>query len=194
MDSQLLVFSKTGVQRAYTSPHNPRAIYFDPVGRRRLRARRAADGDRGARSAAGRRVLHARSDGGIAASSPARRSCLTCHVSASTLDVPGMIARSHTVGEDGNILPQAGSHDVNHQTPHPDRWGGWFVTSEDAAPPYAAAGAPREHHVLGTRQHVEPGVRRLAEQLARDARLPLCRRATSSACWSSITRCTRSTC
>jgi hypothetical protein len=26
---------------------------------------------------------------------------------------------------------------VSHQTPHPDRWGGWFVTSEDAAPPYA---------------------------------------------------------
>ena len=30
IDSQLLVFSKTGVQRAYTSPHNPRALYFDP--------------------------------------------------------------------------------------------------------------------------------------------------------------------
>jgi hypothetical protein len=29
VDSQLLVFSKTGVQRAFTSPHNPRAIFFD---------------------------------------------------------------------------------------------------------------------------------------------------------------------
>src|SRR5437763_5935363 len=28
-ESQLLVFSKTGVQRAFTSPHNPRALYFD---------------------------------------------------------------------------------------------------------------------------------------------------------------------
>src|SRR4029450_9140590 len=28
-DSQLLVFSKTGVQSAYTSPRNPRALYFD---------------------------------------------------------------------------------------------------------------------------------------------------------------------
>src|SRR5262245_13803745 len=29
VDSQLLVFSKTGVQSAYTSPRNPRALYFD---------------------------------------------------------------------------------------------------------------------------------------------------------------------
>ena len=48
-----------------------------------------------------------------------------------------MIARSNTIDEDGNIVPQTGSQNVNHQTPHPDRWGGWFVTSEDAAPPYA---------------------------------------------------------
>src|SRR5258707_1080915 len=31
VDSQLLVFSKTGVQRAYTSPHNPRALFFVPT-------------------------------------------------------------------------------------------------------------------------------------------------------------------
>src|SRR5712692_5236186 len=29
VESQLLVFSKTGVQRAYTSPQNPRALFFD---------------------------------------------------------------------------------------------------------------------------------------------------------------------
>src|SRR5580765_817290 len=28
-ESQMLVFSKTGVQRAYTGPHTPRALYFD---------------------------------------------------------------------------------------------------------------------------------------------------------------------
>jgi hypothetical protein len=66
-----------------------------------------------------------------------RTSCLSCHVSATTLGVPGMIARSNTVAEDGSLVPQTGSQNVSHQTPHPDRWGGWFVTSEDAAPPYA---------------------------------------------------------
>ena len=29
VESQLLVFSKTGVQRALTSPHNPRALFYD---------------------------------------------------------------------------------------------------------------------------------------------------------------------
>ena len=29
LDSQFLVFSKTGIQRASTSPLNPRALYFD---------------------------------------------------------------------------------------------------------------------------------------------------------------------
>jgi hypothetical protein len=57
--------------------------------------------------------------------------------------VPGLIVRSHTVGDDGTVLPQpAGdatppSHDVNQQTPHSERWGGWLVTSEGGAAPYA---------------------------------------------------------
>src|SRR5690349_16349386 len=29
VDSQLLLFSKTGIQSAYTSPENPRALYFN---------------------------------------------------------------------------------------------------------------------------------------------------------------------
>jgi hypothetical protein len=135
VESQLLVFSKTGVQRAYTSPRTPRALYFDQsvvVG-----------------YAPGAPVIevavHDPQQGVVfytveqAAAAPVfirQTSCLTCHVSTSTLGVPGLIARSNTVGENGNVMPQAGSHDVNHQTPHPDRWGGWFVTSEDAAPPY----------------------------------------------------------
>jgi hypothetical protein len=134
-ESQLLVFSKTGVQRAYTSPHNPRAIYFDHA---------VAVG-----YAPGAPVIevaaHDPQQGVVfytidqAAAAPVftrRTSCLTCHVSSSTLGVPGMIARSNIVAEDGSVMGHAGTNDVDHQTPHPDRWGGWFVTSEDAAPPY----------------------------------------------------------
>jgi hypothetical protein len=40
------------------------------------------------------------------------------------------------VTDDGNVQPRTASHDVTHQTRHPDRWGGWYVTSEDAPPPY----------------------------------------------------------
>jgi hypothetical protein len=58
-------------------------------------------------------------------------------VSASTLNVPGIIVRSNTVADDGNVMPQFGGNDVTHSTPHPDRWGGWFVTSDLAAASYA---------------------------------------------------------
>jgi hypothetical protein len=135
-ESQLLVFSKTGVQRAFTSPHTPRALYFDQsvavayVPDAPLLEIAAHDPQQGV-------VFYTLEQTAASPVLTRQRSCLTCHVSASTLDVPGMIARSNTVGEDGNVMPGTGSQNVSHQTPHPDRWGGWFVTSEDAAPPYA---------------------------------------------------------
>jgi hypothetical protein len=69
-----------------------------------------------------------------------RTECLTCHVSGSTLEVPGMIARSNFVDADGGLLPQLGSHIVNHRTPLPNRWGGWFVTGNYPTLPYSGVG------------------------------------------------------
>ena len=133
VDSQLLVFSKTGVQRAFTSPHNPRALFFDSsvvvgyIPGAPLIEIAAHDPQQG--------VVFYTLDQNAGAPSFARATtCLTCHVSATTLGVPGLIARSNAVGEDGNVMPQLGSNDVTHQTPHPDRWGGWFVTSEALVP------------------------------------------------------------
>ena len=133
VDSQLLVFSKTGVQRAFTSPHNPRALFFDSsvvvgyIPGAPLIEIAAHDPQQG--------VVFYTLDQNAGAPSFARAtSCLTCHVSATTLGVPGLIARSNAVGEDGNVMPQLGSNDVTHETPHPDRWGGWFVTSEALVP------------------------------------------------------------
>jgi hypothetical protein len=48
-----------------------------------------------------------------------------------------MIVRSHAVGDDGNVMPQVGRNDVDHETPHPERWGGWFVTLAAGAAPYS---------------------------------------------------------
>src|SRR4051812_26714205 len=132
-ESQLLVFSKTGVQRTYTSPRNPRALFFDQsvaIGYNPgapLLELAAHDPQQGV-------VFYTLDQTAVVPVLTRRTSCLTCHVSATTLDVPGMIARSNTVVEDGNLMPQTSSQNVNHQTPHPDRWGGWFVTSEGAPP------------------------------------------------------------
>ena len=136
VESQLLVFSKTGVQRAYTSPHNPRALYFNEsvavgyVPGAPLIEIASLDPQQAV-------IFYTVDQSATAPAFVRARSCLSCHVSASTLDVPGLIARSNFVAEDGTVLPRLGSNDVNHQTPHPDRWGGWYVTSEGAPPPYS---------------------------------------------------------
>jgi hypothetical protein len=136
-ESQLLVFSKTGVQSAFTNPRNPRALYFNDA---------VAVG-----YVAGAPVLeiaaHDPQQGVVfytvdqAAATPAftrRTGCLACHVSASTLDVPGLIDRNNFVADDGSVMPQFGpTNDVDHTTPHPDRWGGYYVTSEVASAAYA---------------------------------------------------------
>jgi len=135
VESQLLVFSRTGVQRAHTSPHTPRALFFDRSvvvgyipGAPSLEIA-AHDPRQG--------VIFYTVDQSAAAPVFRRETmCLTCHVSASTMDVPGAIARSNAVDDDGNVMPQLGSNDVTHETAHPDRWGGWFVTSEGVPAPY----------------------------------------------------------
>jgi hypothetical protein len=134
-ESQLLVFSKTGVQRAYTSPHTPRALYFDESvaigyvpGAPRLEVA-AHDPRQG--------VVFYTVDQAAAPPTITRQTgCLACHVSTATLEVPGLIARSNVVRDDGSFVPAA-AHDVDHRTPHPDRWGGWFVTQDAASVPYA---------------------------------------------------------
>lgn len=143
-DSQLLVFSKTGVQQAYTGPQTPRALYFDETvvvgyvpGAPELEiiAHDPVEG-----------LAFYTLDQNTPNAAPTKRtSCLTCHESASTHDVPGFIVRSHTVDSAGNVLrnePGAANvvpfnHDVTQSTSHPDRWGGWLVTLEGEAPPYA---------------------------------------------------------
>ena len=141
VDSQLLVFSKTGAQRAYTGPHTPRALYFDQsvaVGY----APGAPAIEIAAHDPRQGVVFYALDQNAATPALTRQTSCLACHVSASTLDVPGFITRSHIVGDDGNVtaMPQFSSHDVDHHTPHPERWGGWFVTSENGAPPYSQMG------------------------------------------------------
>ena len=135
IESQLLIFSRTGVQRDHTSPRNPRALFFDRsvvvgyIPGAPLLEIASHDPQQG--------VVFYTIDQSAAAPAIKRQTmCLSCHVSASTLEVPGVISRSNAVDDEGNVMPQLGSNDVTHETSHPDRWGGWFVTSEGVPAPY----------------------------------------------------------
>jgi hypothetical protein len=121
------VFSKTSLQSHVISPGNPRTIFFNDS------------------------VIVAWPRGGfieIAAQSPSQgvafymldqtqtstprfrreRSCLTCHVSYATLNVPGTLVRSVATASDGAALSYLANATVDHRTPFEDRWAGWFVT------------------------------------------------------------------
>src|SRR5206468_3197960 len=85
VDSQLIVFSKTGVQRAYTSPHTPRALYFDDsvvvgyVPGAPFIELASHDRELGV-------VFYTLDQAGGAPVFVRRTSCLSCHTSETTLD------------------------------------------------------------------------------------------------------------
>jgi hypothetical protein len=140
VESQLLVFSKTGLQREFTGPTNPRALYFNGSvvvgyipGAPALEIA-AHDPRQGV-------MFYTLEQSPSAAPAFVRRTnCLACHVSVATQEVPGFIDRSNRVAADGQVMPQLGSFTVNHRTPHTERWGGWFVTGRATAPPYGPLG------------------------------------------------------
>jgi hypothetical protein len=140
VESQLLVFSKTGLQRAYTGPKSPRALYYGASvvvgyipGAPALELA-SHDPRQGV-------IFYTLEQDATAPPRFRRRAeCLTCHLSSVTDDVPGLIVRSNMVGHDGFVMPRLGSFTVDHRTPHTERWGGWFVTGHAAMPPYGPLG------------------------------------------------------
>ncbi|HET6408752.1 MAG TPA: hypothetical protein VFG14_12780 [Chthoniobacteraceae bacterium] len=132
--SQMLVFSKTSVQRMRISPQNPRALYFNddcyvgwvPGGLVEVAAMDAKLGpifytiDPIERGSA---VQRFRRDA----------SCLSCHAANFTRDIPGVFARSVFAEATGSPIFNAGSEVVDHTTPFEKRWGGWYVTGQHGA-------------------------------------------------------------
>jgi hypothetical protein len=126
--SQMLVMSKTGIQALYTSPANPRAIFFNDavtVGYIRgapLLELAVQDPEQGVLFYTIEQKPQQRP---IVERRPA---CLSCHQNYSTLHVPGLLARSVFMAPDGLPLAQFGSYDADDRTPFRRRWGGWYVT------------------------------------------------------------------
>lgn len=133
--SQLLVFSKTSVQRVRISPQNPRALYFNdtcyvgwvPGGMVEVAA---IDPQLGP-------VFYTLDplERGVQQPQRFRRdpSCLSCHAANFTRDIPGVFARSVFAEATGSPIFSAGSEVVDHTTPFEERWGGWYVTGQHGA-------------------------------------------------------------
>jgi len=126
--SQMLVFSKTSEQNDLISPNNPRAVYFSenyyigyvPGGLIELVA---ADDPSGVmfytfdpRAPEGKKVFKR------------DNSCLRCHASGNTRDIPGLLVRSVHADQDGQLALAWGTHLTEPSSPIAERWGGWYVS------------------------------------------------------------------
>jgi hypothetical protein len=136
-ESQMLVFSKTSMQRNRIAPRTPRAIYFNDdtyVGychSGNVIELAAADPNLGA-------VFYTIEQNAASPAAAARQtqSCLQCHATTQVGDIPGLLARSVQVGPSGLPILSEGSHRVDHTTPVKDRWGGWYVTGTHGEQPH----------------------------------------------------------
>jgi len=132
VESQMLVFSKTSMQRNRISPKTPRAIYFNDdvyVGychEGAVMEVSVADPALGA-------VFYTLDQ---ESSPPSHHpvlvrktsQCLQCHSTSLSGDVPSHLVRSVFTDAAGLPILSEGSFHVDHATPLEKRWGGWYVT------------------------------------------------------------------
>ena len=132
VESQVMVFSKTSLQRQRISPDHPRAIYFSddcyigwvPSG---LAEVITIDPKLG--------PIFYQLDPNAAHSDAAPgfkrdSDCLRCHGGTFVRDIPGLFVRSLHTDVNGEMLLQGGSQVVDFRTPFTNRWGGWYVTGQ----------------------------------------------------------------
>jgi hypothetical protein len=130
-DTQVLVFSKTSLQRRAVSYQNPRALYFNdsvylgwmPDGRVEIAS---FDPELGPVFYF-QRPLEDRKSRLLVRT----RSCLGCHAGAATNFIPGSLGRSVYPDQTGRSLKDANDyHRSGHHIPLEDRYGGWFVSGQ----------------------------------------------------------------
>jgi hypothetical protein len=126
--SQMLVFSKTSMQRERISPDNPRALYFNDdvyigwIPGAPLMEVSVADPNMGG-------VFYTIEQKKLERPQFKRTDqCLECHASTKSMGVPGHLVRSFATDDDGVVDLSSGTSQVNHRTPVEERWGGWYVT------------------------------------------------------------------
>ena len=133
--SQVLVFSKTSKQNTLIHPGNPRCVFFnenayvgyvpggdieviahDPLLGSVFYLIGAGGGDQALR------ISRDTSD------------CLSCHGTARTESVPGVLVRSVFPDDAGQPLLSLGTFQIDHSSPIRERWGGYYVTGRSSLP------------------------------------------------------------
>jgi len=150
VSSQILVFSKTSLQRERITPKTPRAIYFNDdvyVGfclRGDVMELSVADPNLGTafytldQQPAEKPQITRQTD-----------NCLICHATSSTQGAPGHLVRSVFTDREGFPVLSAGSFRTDHTSPMGERWGGWYVTGTHGEQEHMG------NHVVQNKRHPE---------------------------------------
>lgn len=129
LSSQVLVFSKTSLQRSRITPKTPRALYFNDdtyIGfclHGTVLEVSTADSTLGT-------VFYTVDQEHRTKPIIARQtdSCLVCHASSYNHGLPGHLVRSVYPDRTGEPLLASGSYRTDQTSPFAERWGGWYVT------------------------------------------------------------------
>jgi hypothetical protein len=133
VESQLLLFSKTGIQHPFTSPERPRALYFNErvvvgyIPGAPMIEMASHDPTQGVIFQTMMQIP------AVPLQSARSERCAGCHLSGNTMFVPGILVRSNFTGADGRTMPALGNFIIDHRTPLEQRWGGWYVTGTHGA-------------------------------------------------------------
>lgn len=140
VESQLLVFSKTSLQRDRITEENPRAIYFND---------RASVG-----VVPGSPLIEVASfdtlDAGVSfftidetrpdALPERKASCFRCHALAESGGMQGLLMRSAGVHDHRD--PHRCFEEIDDSTPYTNRWGGWYVSGRQVPRGHAGRALP----------------------------------------------------
>jgi hypothetical protein len=133
--SQMLVFSKTSLQRQRIAPRTPRAIYFSDD----VYVGYCHDGDVLEISTVDDQLgavfyTLAQDDGSLAPRLTRQTdNCLICHGLSTSMRVPSHVVRSVYSDAQGLPILASGSYRTDHTSPFEQRWGGWYVTGTHGA-------------------------------------------------------------
>ncbi len=131
--SQVLVMSKTSLQRRYITPDNPRSVFFSDdvyigyIPGAPVMEISAVDPKLGGtfyfiEQEQVRKPKFNRST-----------DCLSCHGGQRTLGVPGHFVRSVPTDATGEMMTLEEVRDITQCTPLKDRWGGYYVTGRSGS-------------------------------------------------------------
>lgn len=128
IESQMLVFSKTSLQRQRIRPDHPRALYFSdtcyvgwlPSGLVEVTTIDPLLGP----------VFYSFNPNDDEPKFVRDNECLSCHGGTFVRGIPGIFVRSVFTDVEGEPLLRFGSEVVDFRTPFTNRWAGWYVTGK----------------------------------------------------------------